>query len=183
MTEPLRDRQPAAGVRVVEMGPGTGAVTRGIVEAMQPDDKLDCFEINPEFADYLRRVVATDPAFEASRHQIKVHTADASHAVIDAPADYVICSVPLNNLPPAAVEAILEAGARLLAGDGWFTYFEYVLLPRLRGATAAHGERERIRAVQQLKAQFSGAGTCSRIVLPNLPPARAVHVPFSARQA
>jgi len=68
MTEPLRDRRPDGGVRIVEMGPGTGAITRGILEAMRPDDQLDCFELNPDFADYLRQLVASDPIFDAYRH-------------------------------------------------------------------------------------------------------------------
>ncbi len=182
MTEPLRDRRPAGGVRIVEMGPGTGAVTRGIVKAMRPDDELDCFELNPDFADYLTQLIASDPAFDARRDQIRVHTGDASHAEINAPADFVICSVPLNNLPGNAVREILGAGRRVLAGQGWFTYFEYVLLPRLHSATAASSERERINAVQELKSAFRSGNTWSRLVMLNLPPARAVHVPISAEQ-
>lgn len=181
MTEPLRDRRPAGGVRIIEMGPGTGAVTRGIVAAMRPEDQLDCFELNPDFADYLKRLVASDDAFSEFRHQIRVHTGDASQAEIDEPADFVVCSVPLNNLPGEAVSAILEAGRRLLAGQGWFTYFEYVLLPRLRRAMATASERKRIRAVRELKSGFTAQGAWSRLVVCNLPPARAVHVPISER--
>jgi len=183
MTDPLRDRRPAGGVRIVEMGPGTGAVTRGIVQAMQPEDQLDCFELNVAFADYLRQLVATDGAFDACRHQIRVHTGDASHAEIDEPADFVICSVPLNNLPGKTVGTIFDAGRRVLAGQGWFTYFEYVLLPRLRSATAAASERDRILAVRELKSGFRGDGASSRLVMFNLPPARAVHVPVSTEQS
>jgi len=182
MTEPLRDRRPAGGVRIVEMGPGTGAVTRGIVKAMRPEDELDCFELNPDFADYLRRLVASDPAFDDCRHQIRVHTGDASHAEIDAAADFVICSVPLNNLPSEAARAILAAGRRVLAGQGWFTYFEYILLPRLHRAAADRSERERSLAVKELKSEFRASEAWSRLVMLNLPPARAVHVPISAEQ-
>ena len=183
MTEPLRGQRPAGGVRIVEMGPGTGAVTRGIVDAMQPQDQLDCFELNPEFADYLRERVASDPAFAAGRPRIRIHTGDASRAQIDEAADFVICSVPLNNLSVEAVASILDAGRRVLAGKGWFTYFEYVLLPRLHRATAGNRERDRIRAVRALKADFRGDTSSSRLVLLNLPPARAVHVPFSGQRS
>jgi len=182
MTEPLRERRPGGRVRIVEMGPGTGAVTRGIVKAMRPEDRLDCFELNPDFADYLRQLVASDPGFDTCRDQIRVHTGDASHAEIDEPADFVICSVPLNNLPSEAVRAILEAGHRVLAGQGWFTYFEYVLLPRLHRATAASSERERIMAVKELKSAFGARGATSQLVVLNLPPARAVHVPISTER-
>jgi len=95
----------------------------------------------------------------------------------------VLCSVPLNNLPGEAVGAILQAGRRVLAGQGWFTYFEYVLLPRLHRATAAPNERERIVAVRELKSAFGTDGAWSRLVVLNLPPARAVHVPIGTEPA
>jgi len=183
MTEPLRDRRPSREVRVVEMGPGTGAVTRRIAEAMRPGDRLDCFELNPDFTSYLERLVATEPSLAAHGAAIEVHVGDAAEARIDAPADFVVCSVPLNNLPPEAAAGILEAGRRLLTGGGWFTYFEYVGLPRLRKLTAPAEERARLGAVRTLKSRFREAGGSSCLVLRNIPPARAVHVPLPPHAA
>ena len=39
-------RRPA---RILEVGPGTGAVTREIVRHLQDDDRFDAVEINPSF--------------------------------------------------------------------------------------------------------------------------------------
>src|SRR5262245_8969318 len=49
--------------RILEVGPGTGAVTRAIVAAMGPADRLDLVELNDTFVDVLRRRFETDPAF------------------------------------------------------------------------------------------------------------------------
>jgi phospholipid N-methyltransferase len=150
---------------------------------MQPSDRLDCFELNTEFAAYLEDLVAREPEFAPHRDRIAVHVGDAKDARIDGCADFVICSVPLNNLPGAAVSGILDAGRRLLAAGGWFTYFEYVGLPRLRRLAAPTPERDRLTSVRAIKSDFRGKIATSRLVVLNIPPARAVHVPIAASTA
>ncbi len=176
MTEPLRLERGADPVRVVEMGPGTGAVTRVIATALRSHDHLDCVEINPEFARYLRELIDRETAFDGARERIDVHVGDAREIRLAGHADFVICSVPLNNLPVEAASAILASGVELLGGHGWFTYFEYVGLPRLRKVTAPTTERDRLDGVRAAKAAFAAGRARSRIVWRNLPPARAVHV-------
>lgn len=179
MTAPLRKRRqqtPDAALHIVEMGPGTGAVTRAIADAMGPADRLDCWEINPTFADYLRDTIRRDPAFAARRDRITVHCAPAQEADLADRAHFVICSVPLNNLPAIAVEAIFARGFDLLEAGGWFTYFEYPVLPRLKYGLADATERHRIDAIAAIKASYRERESQSRIVPINVPPARAVHV-------
>lgn len=182
MTAPLREdrrRHPERAVHVVEMGPGTGAVTQAIASALGPADRLDCWEINPDFAEFLRQRVDADPEFAASRGRITVHCAPAQEADIDDRADFVICSVPLNNLPATVVEAIFDRGFALLDPGDWFTFFEYPVLPRLKYRLAAEEERHRIDAVTAIKRRFRSRGSRSRVVPINVPPARAVHIRVS----
>src|SRR2546421_8810476 len=56
---PFRRRQGPA--RVLEVGPGTGAVTGEILRRMGPGDQLDIVEINAHFVDVLRRRFAEEP--------------------------------------------------------------------------------------------------------------------------
>ncbi len=114
------------------MGPGTGAITREIARLLRPGDMLDCYEIDDGFASYLQQRVATDELFEAVRDGVRVHVMPAQAASLDSAAQFVICSLPLNNLAPEAVHDIFRTGARLLDGRGWFTYFEYIALPALK---------------------------------------------------
>lgn len=179
MTAPLRAHRrghPERPVHVVEMGPGTGAVTQAIARALGPADRLDCWEINAGFAAFLRQRIQTDPVFAASRERITVHCAAAQEADVEDRADFVICSVPLNNLPAPVVEAIFERGFALLDPGDWFTYFEYPVLPRLKYRLATEDERGRIDAVAAIKRRFRAGGSRSRVVPINVPPARAVHI-------
>ena len=47
---------PAADGPVVELGPGTGVVTRALLDRGIPEDRLILIELNPSFADHVRRM-------------------------------------------------------------------------------------------------------------------------------
>src|SRR5688572_30754852 len=55
----------AAGQRILEAGPGTGAVTGSIIERMRSDDELWMVELNPTFAAHLRCAFRDRPTFRA----------------------------------------------------------------------------------------------------------------------
>jgi phosphatidylethanolamine/phosphatidyl-N-methylethanolamine N-methyltransferase len=54
------DRGPA---RILEVGPGTGAVTRRIVDLLKADDRLDMVELNEAFAGRLEERFQREPVF------------------------------------------------------------------------------------------------------------------------
>src|SRR6185369_3494678 len=67
LTRPLRK---AAGPRrVLEVGPGTGAVTAEIVRALKPGDNLDIVEINAEFVAVIEHRFAEEPLFRRCHDQ------------------------------------------------------------------------------------------------------------------
>jgi phosphatidylserine decarboxylase len=180
MAEPIRHRRAAApdvALSILELGPGTGAVTAGVVAAMGADDRLDCYEINPRFVAFLRGRIDRDPTFASARDRVVVHCRAAQDVPSDARYDFVVCSVPLNNLDAEVVDAIFDAGFRVLRDAGTFTYFEYPVLPSVKATFAPRHERERIRAVSAIKSRRADRhGRRSRVVLLNLPPARACHL-------
>ena len=49
---------------ILEVGPGTGAITAAIIASMGPDDRLTLCELNADFVAYLRRRFETDPEFQ-----------------------------------------------------------------------------------------------------------------------
>lgn len=158
------------------MGPGTGVITLEIARLLRPGDALDCYEVNAGFASRLRRRVATDKVFEPIRSGVRVHALPAQAARLDGNAQFIICSVPLNNLAPGVVDAIFGAGVRLLGAQGWFTYFEYVALTKLKRYFAGAAERQRIDAVRSAKNRHGAGVTETQVVWANIPPARAVHL-------
>jgi len=175
MAAPLRRRRTsgAGNARILEIGPGTGAVTRAIAAAMGPEDELVCYEINAEFARFLQQSLADDPAFAAVADRVRVHVAPAQQLERGDGFDVAVCSAPLNNFDAATIDAILAAMIGALRAGGEATLFEYALFPALRRALQ-HGDKGRsLRQAEAAKrAWLHRHGNGTTLVLRNLPPAR-----------
>jgi phospholipid N-methyltransferase len=135
-------------LRVLEVGPGTGALTRGILARLEPGDSLDLYELNPEFARFLRSELS-------GRAGVSVYEADATTAIsADARYDAIVSSLPLLNMPPEAVRRIFELYTRILVPGGTFSYWDY-WLKRLRPAvTPSRAERVRMREVMAITSEI-----------------------------
>src|SRR5438105_14388325 len=51
LAAPLAGQRPPC--RILQVGPGTGSVTRAILRRLQPGDQLDCVELNDHFVERL----------------------------------------------------------------------------------------------------------------------------------
>ena len=111
-----RNLGPQTG-RVVEFGPGTGQLTRGILAAGVAARDLTLFEMNPDFASHLR----------AEFPGVTVHLGAAqiapSHVAPGVGA--VISGLPLLSMPPQICRAILQAAHDILAPTGVYVQFTY----------------------------------------------------------
>lgn len=178
MVRPLAAR-PAGGkaVRVLEIGPGTGAVTRAIVPLLRADDRFDLVELNPVFADHLRSALSSSAdAGRLARPPI-VHTIALQDFTAAQPYDFVISSLPLNNFPVDTVDELVAAYVRLLAPGGVLTYFEYMFVRTVRMRLARTAERERLRRVDRTMADLVARFGFERDrVLVNVPPAVVQHL-------
>ncbi len=176
MSAPLRRHRLAASsspVRILEIGPGTGAVTRAIAAAMGPADELVAYEINPEFARLLRRALAHDPILAGVADRTTIHNRAAQDLDDDAPFDFVVCSAPLNNFDAATITAILDVVLGALRPGGKATLFEYALFPALRRLLASGTSARRLRDATATKSRRLAQHGCSSVVVfRNLPPAR-----------
>jgi phospholipid N-methyltransferase len=109
------------GVRVIELGAGTGTVTRAILDAgVRPEDLL-IIEKNAEFSRFLSRrfpgvAVANADALELGRH--------LGH--LSGPADFVISGLPLVLFSAAERMRLLSQALAALAPDGVFHQFSYI---------------------------------------------------------
>src|SRR3954454_20047146 len=65
-------RQPRGPARILEVGPGTGSVTKAIACCMRTDDRLDAVEINSQFVRWLDRRVQSEPVFGSVRDQVHI---------------------------------------------------------------------------------------------------------------
>lgn len=103
----------------VEYGPGTGVVTRAMLARMRSDARLVAFEINPDFADYLRASI-TDP-------RLTVITVSAAEAAthMECRCEVAISSLPLGVMPQPVRAAVLAATAQLLGPGAALIGYQY----------------------------------------------------------
>ena len=167
--------RPPCPVNVLEVGPATGAFTRKILTYLGPEDRLDLCEINPAFVRHLESWLAKQP------HGPKIRIFPRSVLEIDteAPYDYIISGLPLNNFRPEEVQAILEHLLELGRPGTEFSDFEYWSLRPIKAGFSKGPERSRLKAVDRVIRRFiSEHGSEKSIVWRNFPPARALHFRF-----
>ncbi len=166
---------------VLEVGAGTGAVTRHLGRILRPTDQLDICELSSAFVDVLNAEVLSDPTFDRARNESRVRL--IAGRVQDLPGehvyDFIISGLPLTAFSPADVDSVLATLRRLLKPDGVLSYFEYVGLRRLSRWLTPGGKRARIRDVsRRLDDLIRSHQTHRRLVLANFPPAHARHLRF-----
>lgn len=163
--------------RILEVGPGTGAVTRRILKLLQKDDTLDLVELNERFANLLRERFQTDPLFQRAAGQAQVHVCGIEAFQTNAPYDFIVSGLPFANFSAAFVDQLLNAMFGLLAPGGQLTYFEYMYVRPLRKIVSGQSERNRLSELDRVLNTFLTRHRTSRdSVLLNMPPAWVQHL-------
>lgn len=143
------------GGRVLELGGGTGAFTRAILEAGLPPEMLEVVEINPVFARGLERQFPAVPILRQRAETISAHVAGE-------PGSYqsVVSGLPMLAFSQDTQRAILREAFRLLKPGGVFVQFTYSALSPVGKSVLA-----------ELGVTARPAGR----VLLNIPPATVFH--------
>lgn len=175
MTRPMQQHPGPA--RILEVGPGTGAVTKRIVKLLKPDDRLDLVELNENFVQVLRRRFADDPHFARAADRTQVHQCPIQEFPAEQPYDFIICGLPFNNFPPELVHEILGVMFRLLAPAGVLSYFEYMYMRPLRKVVSSRAARTRLGELETVLQGYLSQHRFRRDwVFVNLPPAWVQHL-------
>ena len=146
-----------SGKILVELGPGTGPVTREIIAQKSKDSNFLAIELNPSFYEILKVEFPDLKLFKDSAEHIQR---------ILAGEGYVKCDRIVSGLPWAAFDQelqvkILHAAHAALEDDGIFVTVTYIHSPHLpAGKTFKKLLTETFRKVE-----------LSRIVWKNVPPA------------
>lgn len=167
----------AAGRRILEVGPGTGAVTGHIVRALRDGDRLELVERNEEFVARLRERLQSDEMLRPHAGRIALHHAGVEELPEDRPFDVIVSGLPLNNFSVSLVEQLVEKMSRLLAPGGTLSFFEYIAIRPLKASLSSRAERERLRGIGRVIGKFLADFEIRRDrVLVNVPPAWVHHV-------
>jgi phospholipid N-methyltransferase len=163
--------------RILEVGPGTGAVTKHIVARLGVSDSLDLVELNPTFVDLLRRRFDEEPHFAGAAQRVRVIHSPIEDLPCDKPYDAIISGLPLNNFSVEDVRRILETFGKLMSPGATLSFFEYVGVRPARALVSGKQERERLKGIgQALEETLSGREISRECIWPNLPPAWVHHV-------
>jgi phosphatidylethanolamine/phosphatidyl-N-methylethanolamine N-methyltransferase len=170
--------------RVLEVGPGTGAVTRRIVRLLKPHDQFDLVELNESFVQILNHRFAHDRDFHRVADRSRVHQCPIQEFHSDQPYDFIICGLPFNNFPPDLVRQIFQSFFELLAPGGVLSYFEYMYMRRLRKVVSNRQGREQLGALEVVLNDYLGRFRFRRDwVFVNVPPAWVQHLKREAAPA
>jgi phospholipid N-methyltransferase len=142
---------------VIELGPGTGAVTSHILERLKPGTKFFAVERNPAMVEALRARFPDITVHEASVAALPALCAQEGIEVADA----MICGLPWAAFGEALQAELLSALLGCMRPHGQFVTFAY-----LQGLMLPSGRR----FAQTLQGKFTEVGR-SQTVWRNMPPA------------
>jgi phospholipid N-methyltransferase len=163
--------------RILEVGPGTGAVTRRIARAMRPSDRLDLVELNDGFVRRLREDLTRHPVLRTVAGRTRVLHCRVEELATEPCYDVVISGLPLNNFSAGLVGQILKTMTGLLRPGGTLSFFQYIYIRRIKSLLVGRAEQSRLGEVGRAIDGLLGAHEFQRDwVWPNVPPAWAHHV-------
>jgi phosphatidylethanolamine/phosphatidyl-N-methylethanolamine N-methyltransferase len=108
---------------VVELGPGTGAVTNEILKRLRPDAKLFAIDINPIFIDHLSATCSDPRLIPLHGSATDLLSLLPPHDV--GPVDAVVSSLGLTSMEPRARMFIMRQIGACLAAHGTMTQYQY----------------------------------------------------------
>ncbi len=108
-------------ISILELGPGTGVVTKQILDKITSDSNLVCLELNEQFCNDLAEL--KDKNLEV----IQGSAEDIGDLFKTQSFDYVVSGLPLAIFKKACVNEILDGCVSSLKEEGKYIQFQYSL--------------------------------------------------------
>ncbi len=105
-------------LNILEIGPGTGSLTKEIVKALRPEDRLDVVEIQKSFYKVIQK--------KYSRSNVFVHHSDILTFNPNVKYDYIFSSLPYENMSKDVNRKIWQKKLNLCSSPAYICYFKYV---------------------------------------------------------
>jgi phosphatidylethanolamine/phosphatidyl-N-methylethanolamine N-methyltransferase len=156
LAQAMADALPPGARSVVELGPGTGAITEGVLDHGVSPEQLLLVEMNPVLAKLLRQRFPALAVACADARQLDKVLAE-THGFAPGKVDAILSSLGLLAMPENVQRDILVAALRVLTPGGVFVQYTYGF---------AHPLAESVREELGLRCR------AGRLAWLNLPPAR-----------
>jgi phosphatidylethanolamine/phosphatidyl-N-methylethanolamine N-methyltransferase len=117
--------EPQHGGPIVELGPGTGAMTRAMLDRGIDEHQLILIEYSADFCELLRKRFPHASVVHGDAYAMGEVLADFEHGSLAS----VLSSLPLFTRPVAQREKLVDDAMRLMAPGAPFIQFSYALVP------------------------------------------------------
>ena len=175
LAQPLaQQREPS---RILEVGPGTGAITRELVRHIGAEDVFHLVELNDRFVEVLRKRFDREPAFQRVSEQATIYHLPVQELRVVEPYDFIVCGLPFNNFSTEQVKSIFRHMLRLLQPGGTLSFYEYLWIRGMTMLVANGLERRRVARVGRILKRYLSRYEyrCDKVLI-NMPPALAHHL-------
>jgi phospholipid N-methyltransferase len=110
---------------IIELGPGNGVFTKGLLAKMSADSKLFSFELNSTFYDLICGNIKDERLILLNKSAEEIQSTLQEHGI--EKADYIVSSLPLAVIDAPIKNAILDAAVSHLHPEGIYVQFQYTL--------------------------------------------------------
>jgi phosphatidylethanolamine/phosphatidyl-N-methylethanolamine N-methyltransferase len=110
---------------VIELGAGTGVISRSLLDAGLPPSQLFVVEIVPDMASHLRRALPGAQVIEGDARRLPQLIPSEWHGRIGT----VVCGIPLVLLPVAEQRRFIDAIEAVAPGLGFILYSYCITSP------------------------------------------------------
>jgi len=152
---------------IVELGIGTGAITKEILRRLKPNAILVGLDLNPAFVNHVRRKLQDSRFIPILGQAERLGALLNRHGITRA--DAIVSSLGLTAMRPAQRSTILTQIAAHLNREGVLTQYQYLVAGGAAKWVPNLGQT-RFAEKEFLKAHFGHVST-ERVIW-NLPPAR-----------
>ncbi|WP_240046952.1 class I SAM-dependent methyltransferase [Paracraurococcus ruber] len=123
---------------VLELGAGTGVVSRALLAAGVPAERLVVVEIVPEMAEHLRQVLPGVTVICGDAFELRRDLPERLHGKVGT----AICGIPLVLLPQAQQQRFVNAVEAVAPGKGFLLYTYCITSPLPYGKLGLSARRE-----------------------------------------
>ena len=157
-------------VNIIEVGPGTGSMTEVIASKLQPHDRFDVIEFNPQFVEVLQKKFKDYP-------NIHIHCLSIIDWKPEYKYDYMVSCLPFNVFQADFVAAIIKHYEEIMKKGSMISYFEYMVFPKIKKAMLNGDKKDNFNKLHDLLTDFRNKYEISkRKVYSNFPPANVYNL-------
>jgi phosphatidylserine decarboxylase len=171
MVAPLADKPQGVPSKILELGPGTGSVTKYILRSMGFGDSLATCEINERFMEALKENLEDDPYYDTHRARVSFHCCPMQQLPETQKYDLIVCAIPFLNFDLPLVKELFTKISALSHKNTAMTYYEYIGLRSIGTQFSGRSRRRRMRELDEfiVKVQGSHLQTRTNVWLNVLP--------------